>query len=181
MTFLKESKKFIFIAVVAFLVSLIIGFFVPAPKFIEEKIMEFLSELLKVTEGMSSFELMRYIFFNNLKTSFLGIVLGVAFGIFPFLASLSNGYILGFVAKLSVNENSLLILWRLFPHGIFELPAIFISFGLGLKLGTFVFKKDEGRYLYEYLVNSLRVFVLIVVPLLILAAIIEGLLIGLGV
>ena len=179
--FLKESKKFIAIVVAVFLVFLLVGFFVPAPEILEKIIMDFLLELLEATEGMNSAELIRYILFNNFKTSFFGVVFGLALGIFPFLASLSNGYILGFVARLSVNEKGFWILWRLVPHGIFELPAIFISFGLGIKLGTFVFKKDRAKHFYSYLANALRVFILIVVPLLIIAAIIEGLLIGLSI
>ena len=34
-------------------------------------------------------------------------------------------------------------LFRLLPHGIFELPAIFISLGLGLRFGMFIFQKEK--------------------------------------
>jgi len=42
---------------------------------------------------------------------------------------------------LSVGIEGYGILWRLVPHGIFELPAVFISLGLGIKLGTFIFRE----------------------------------------
>ena len=67
-----------------------------------------------------------------------------------------------------------MVLWRIFPHGIFELPAVFISLGLGLKLGTFIFQRNKLKAFAEFFWNSLRVFLFIVLPLLIIAAIIEG-------
>jgi stage II sporulation protein M len=63
---------------------------------------------------------------------------------------------------------------NLLPHGIFELPAIFISFGMGLKFGTFLFYKEKMKKFAEFFSNSLRVFVFVILPLLVIAAIIEG-------
>jgi uncharacterized membrane protein SpoIIM required for sporulation len=54
------------------------------------------------------------------------------------------------------------------------LPAIFISLGLGLKTGMFIFQKDKIKILKKYLYNSIKVFLLIVIPLLIIAGFIEG-------
>jgi len=107
---------------------------------------------------------------------FLGMFLGIA----PVLFSLFNGYLLGFVALMAVNEQGFLSLWRIFPHGIFELPAVFISLGLGMKLGSFIFQRNKAESFKDFLWNSLRVFLLIVLPLLIIAAIIEGTLIALA-
>ena len=70
--------------------------------------------------------------------------------------------------------NGYLILLRLLPHGIFEIPALILSLGLGLKLGFFIFTKNKKKYLKDNLINSLRVFVYIILPLLIIAAIIEA-------
>ncbi len=172
--YLKESKKFIWIVLAVFLVFVLIGFFVPAPKSISEQIIKFMQELLEKTQGMSQGELIGFIFFNNLQSSFYGMALGVLLGIFPLMATIVNAYLLGFVASASVEQAGILTLWRLLPHGIFELPAVFISLGLGLKLGTFAFKKRKMKSFKEYFLNSLRVFFLIVVPLLVIAGIIEG-------
>jgi len=68
-------------------------------------------------------------------------------------------------------------LWRILPHGIFELPAVFIALGMGLKFGGFIFQKEKIKSLREYFWNSLRVFLFVVLPLLIIAGIIEGTLI----
>jgi len=104
---------------------------------------------------------------------------GIMLSIFPVLSALVNGYVLGFVASKVSAGSGFFVLWRLLPHGIFELPALFISLGLGLKLGTFVFQKKKLKTLREYLFETIRVFFFIIIPLLIIAAIIEGSLISL--
>ena len=74
---------------------------------------------------------------------------GVLLGIFPLMSVIANGYLLGFVVAASVRSQGILILWRLFPHGIFEIPALFLSLGLGLKMGTFIFQKKLSEYMEE--------------------------------
>jgi len=178
--YLKESKNFIYVIIAVFFVFVLIGFFIPAPDSLAKQILEFIEQLLGKTQGMSQGELMKFIFFNNLQSSFYGMIFGVLLGIFPMIATIANGYLLGFVASISVENTGLLVLWRLLPHGIFELPAIFISLGLGLKFGMFIFQKRKLESFKEYFSNSLRVFFLIVLPLLIIAGIIEGSLIFMG-
>ena len=75
-------------------------------------------------------------------------------------------------------------MWKILPHGVFELPAIIFSIGIGLKLGWSVVggrwsaRKGKGSVGYVFL-EGVRFFVFVVFPLLVVAAIIEGLLIGL--
>ncbi len=174
--YLKGSKKFIYFGIGIFFFFALIGAFVPAPTFVIEQIQKIITELLKETKGLSGIELMKYIFLNNVKASFFSIALGIFFGLFPLGVALFNGYVLGFVSMLSVSSQGVLSLWRLLPHGIFELPAIFISVGLGLRLGVLVFKKKGLKDLRNNLLETLRIFLLIIVPLLIIAAVIEGIL-----
>lgn len=173
-----ESRNFIFIIIGIFLVFSLIGFFIRPPEEIEAWIIDTIRELIEKTQGMSGIELIQFIFFNNLLSSFSGIALGIFLGTMPVFSAIVNGYILGYVASASVKTAGAGILWRLFPHGIFELPAVFISFGLGLRLGIFIFQKKKMSFKY-HIINSLKVFLLIVVPLLVIAAIIEGTLISL--
>ena len=86
------------------------------------------------------------------------MIAGVIFGVFPILGAIGNGYLLGFVAVNAVKVDGVISLWRIFPHGIFELPAVFISLGLGLRLGSFIFQKKKAEAFKEYLWDSLRVF-----------------------
>ena len=171
--FLLDSKKFIFVAVILFFLSFILGLFIsPSPQILDA-IKKLIEELLKQTKGMSLLQLIWFIFWNNLKVGFFGMIFGIIFCIFPFLLILTNGYFVGFVALQSIMKNGILSLWRLFPHGIFELPAIFISIGLGFRLGLFMFEKKEKSF-WTLLSKSLILFLLFVVPLLFIAAIIEA-------
>lgn len=172
--YIQGSKKFIYIIIGIFLFFVFVGFFIPAPEQVYTKIIDFIKEILKQTEGMSQSELITFIISNNIKSTFFGILMGAFFGVFPIISALANGYLLGFVSAMSVSSGGILSLWRVLPHGIFELPAVFISLGLGLKLGMFVFQKNKFKYFRNNLIDSLKVFLLIVIPLLIIAGIIEG-------
>lgn len=176
--YIKESRNFIYATIAVFFVFSLIGFFVPAPDSIKDSIIKLLEEILGKTQGMSQIELIKFIFINNAQSSFFGIILGVFLGIFPLIGAIGNGYILGVVSLMASEEGGFSVLLRLLPHGIFELPAVFISLGLGLKFGTFIFQKNKGESFKKYFWNSLRVFILIVIPLLIIAAIIEGILVS---
>ena len=103
------------------------------------------------------------------------MVLGVLFGIFPIMICVVNGYLLGFVASEAVAAEGLFTMWRIFPHGIFELPAVIFSIGIGIKIGMSVF---DGKVKYNFK-EGLRFFVFVVLPLLVVAGVIEGILVGL--
>jgi stage II sporulation protein M len=188
--FLKQSKDYIYFIILIFLIFVVLGFFFQDlinllfknlfGQNLNEQILTYLKNLLLQTEGMSSKELIGFIFLNNLQSSAMGIAFGLFFGIFPIIATVVNGYVLGFVALLSVKEQGITVLWRIFPHGIFELPAVFISLGLGVKMGVYIFKSKNKESFKNLLINSLRVFLLVVFPLLVIAAIIEGTLIIFG-
>jgi stage II sporulation protein M len=175
--YLKESKKFIWFITSVFFLFAVMGFAFPLPQEFYAKLLNYLKDILSRAENLPPFELIQFILLNNLKSTFAGIFFGIVLGIFPVISAIANGYVLGFVSSLSVSTSGITSLWRIFPHGIFELPAIFISLGLGLKLGTFLFQKKKLQAFKHYLINSLRAFLLIIVPLLIIAAIIEGTLI----
>ena len=178
--YITESKKFIFSIIVVFFVFALIGFLFPVPEFLYNEILEFIREILEATENLSQNELIWFIISNNVQSSFLGVLFGFIYGIFPLIIAIANGYVLGFVSSMSVESAGIASLGKIIPHGIFELPAIFISLGLGLKFGTFAFQKNKAKSFKNYLINSLRIFFLVIIPLLIIAGIIEGTLIFLA-
>jgi len=172
--YIKESKKFIYYAIGIFSFFVLLGYFIPAPKSIYDIIIPFIKNLIEQTQGMSQSQLIQFIIENNVKSTFIGILSGIVLGVFPAISAIANGYMLGFVSFLSVKSGGFLTLWKLFPHGIFELPAVFISLGLGIKMGTFIFQKKKIKSFVDYSIKSLKVFLLIIIPLLIIAGIIEG-------
>ncbi len=179
--FIKISKNFIYLGILIFFAFALLGLFVNLPVEISNQILNYFKELVDKTKDYTGGQMVSFIFFNNLQASFLGMILGIFIGIFPLINLFGNGFVLGFAARLAIAQEGVGSLWRILPHGIFELPAIFIALGLGMKLGTFVSeKKNRWKILKKNFVESLRVFVLVILPLLIIAAIIEGLLIVLS-
>jgi stage II sporulation protein M len=182
--YLKSIKKYIYFSIGVFVFFSFVGFFIPLPKIFYEKILETLMEILLKTEGLGTFGMINFIFFNNVQVSFLVFVFGIFFGILPFFSAIFNGLVLGIVGFMSVEIGGFLTLWKILPHGIFELPAVFISLGMGLKLGLWwiiepVPKVKKKNYFWKIILNSIKVFILVVVPLLLIGAIIEGYLISL--
>jgi stage II sporulation protein M len=171
--YIKESKNFIWAVIILFLISVVIGFLYQPPEVVNA-ILDYIKNILSKTEGMSSSEMILFIFTNNFQSSFMSIFFGFALGIFPLLVTLANGYIIGYVSSSVVSSSGASSLLTLLPHGIFELPAIFISFGMGIKFGTFIFYREKMKNFNKFFINSLRVLVFVVLPLLIIAAIIEG-------
>ncbi len=171
--FLKESKKYIFSIIIIFIISIFMGYFFS--NIFQEQIIKMLSNLANLFKGLSLIETIILIIGNNLQAALISILFGILFGILPIFTAIINGYIIGFIIKSIVPEFGAIIFWRLLPHGVFELPAIFISIGLGLKLGFEIFNKKKNNK--RNLLESLKVFILIVLPLLLIAGIIEGILI----
>ncbi len=175
--YLKTIKTYFWFSLLLFFGIGIFGYLFPV--FFEEQILKMIAELLAKTESLGTLDLIRFIFINNLKSSFFALLFGIFFGILPFIVAIMNGYVLGFVANKTVGLEGWVVLWRLIPHGIFELPAVLISIGLGLKLGSFLFvsKKKSWKEFWRWLVDCFRVFIFVVIPLLVIAGIIEGILI----
>lgn len=184
--YVKDSREYVYFAILVFAIFGVLGFFFYSEinSFfnllgfdLNANILGYLESILELTEGMGFSEITGFIFLNNLQSSFSGMVGGIVFSIFPLFGTIVNGYILGVVSFLSVQVGGFGVLFRLLPHGIFELPAVFISLGIGIRLGTFLFTKKKKDKLSEWFLDSLRVFLLVVFPLLLVAAFIEGLLI----
>lgn len=171
--YLKESRIYFLIIFCLFIVFILIGFFLPAPQFIDDLIQKFLKELVDRTAGMNFYQLFIFILENNITTAFFGFIFGFVLGLVPLLLTIFNGYVLGYVARMTADILGYVQLFRLLPHGIFEIPALIISLALGLKITRFIFYKKSGRQLKYDLENSLRVFLFVVIPLLLIAGLIE--------
>jgi stage II sporulation protein M len=117
-------------------------------KVLEEAAMPFLRELGEMVFGGSLFWGSLILFMHNLAASLQVILLGIILGIPTLFSALANGSLLGAFAARMAREGILplhLVLVGILPHGIFELPAFFISAGLGLKLGYHVVFPLPGR------------------------------------
>lgn len=182
--YIKKARKYIYLIIALFFISAIMGAFLPTPEFIVNAIRELIRKLFEETLNLDTFGLIVFIFKNNLKISLYGLFLGIAFCFIPIIFAVANGYVLGYVAKITVSTTSFIELWRLLPHGIIELIAVLISLGLGVKLGASIFInmkiKNNKNYwisIWKEIISCIRAFIFIILPLLVIAAVIEGVLI----
>ncbi len=75
---------------------------------------------------------------NNMIASFSVLLFSFFLGLPPLIGLIGNGSLLGVVAFILSEQGIKIIPFFIFgvlPHGIFELPAFFISASLGLKIG----------------------------------------------
>jgi stage II sporulation protein M len=120
---------------------------------------------------------------NNIRASIFSIL----FGVFPFVylpafpLGLNSTLIGAMGAYYVVNRLSIAAFFAgMLPHGIFEIPALVISFSLGIYLCREITAsvrakdKESMKPLKAIFINLARTYVMLVAPLLIIAAVVEG-------
>ena len=133
---------------------------------------------VKIFHGLSKLELAAAIFLNNTLKTVLAILLGSLFGVIPAVFLLGNGIALGVIFSLSAQTRGLwLSLLSIVPHGLLELPAVFLGTSIGLMVGSRVMKQFFSRpetTIGSELVQGLRFFITVILPLLFIAALVEA-------
>ncbi len=123
------------------------------------------------------------LFWNNIKICFISMLLSV----FSFVIIFTNGVVLGVVSSLFETGGHGLakfIAVGILPHGIFELLGFFLAGALGIRATVNIIKlsgagQDESstargrRTVGGEIASAIRGFLMIVVPLIFVAAIIE--------
>jgi len=72
---------------------------------------------------------------NNIAVCFVAYVFGIFAGLGTIYSMLMNGFLMGVIGVACFEENMSNMLWSFVaPHGVLELPAIFMSGGAGLLL-----------------------------------------------
>lgn len=138
---------------------------------------DLLKQFAKMFQGMPKLKLVAAIFLNNSLKTLLAILMGPLLGLAPVIFLMVNGAILGAVIPVAVESKGLWSsIMTIVPHGILELPAIFLGTSIGLKLGLHPFRRLAGKadrtFLFE-LGHGLQLFFKVILPLLLLAAAIE--------
>ena len=141
-----------------------------------------LSNIPDPTES-TSIEMFIAILSNNVLASFLFLASGIVVGLPPLLFIIVNGFFVGWVSYSVASEMGLgLVVSSLLPHGIIEIPAITLCAAMGVGLGyQLINKLRRIGGLQRYVQDSLALFVKRIVPLLIVAAVIETALIAVSV
>ncbi|GGA57766.1 membrane protein [Kroppenstedtia guangzhouensis] len=114
---------------------------------------------------------------NNIRVAFLCFALGALLGVGTLWVLFSNGLLVGAIAALFHRAGEAYLFWAfIWPHGVIELTAIFISGAAGLSLAYAFWVpgeltrmeafKREGKVTVQLILG--------VVPMFIVAAMIEG-------
>jgi uncharacterized membrane protein SpoIIM required for sporulation/ABC-type transport system involved in multi-copper enzyme maturation permease subunit len=141
-----------------------------------------------VVEGFENYALFSaegiwVIFFHNLRTILLATVLGVfTYGVLGILVAMLPfmiiGYVLGTLANAGISA-AMFFTGFILPHGIFEIPAILFAaaaiFKLGAGLAGSAKDKSIGEGLLRALADWAKIMIGFVIPLLLLAAVMEAL------
>lgn len=185
---IKESKNYFLLVSCLFVVGFIMGYFLidsnsNLMKVSLEKIGKVANE---INERDSVVFTIITIFKNNLLIAFLMIVLGLFLGVYPAFAIFMNGLIIGaYIEMIYAKIQSIsFILLGMIPHGIFEIPAIIVAAGFGIRLGFLLVKvivekfsvKSNKEYQIK-LINAIKQTPAILIGIsviLLIAAIIES-------
>ena len=172
-----DIRKYLIPAVIIFAASIVAGILFARFHPSSDGIILSFQQIFEPLLNMPKYKLMPLIFGNNLLTSFLAIVFGIFFGIFPIVVLSTNGFILGDLSyHVYLDKGIHYILAALLPHGIFELSAVILSCAIGIRLGNIFLNRlleKPAPDLKQSFMNSLKIFIRLVVPLLLLASVIE--------
>lgn len=176
--YLYSLRKYLLLITGIFFFFVIIGF---AASLKNPDTSAYLIDLFKETFGwitkLDPFERMLAIFKNNALNSLLALVSGIGFGLVPLALIAVNGLFLGIVVEVFSTEKGIFfVLAAVLPHGIIELPIVFISASIGLRLGheMYRFLKGERTNLKQEFKQGLWFYVVRILPLLFVAAVIES-------
>lgn len=126
---------------------------------------------------MSNIELAGFILFNNLLTTAIMTLLGVFYSVITGFLLIFNAFLVGGVASVTVSHTNIgYTIMSILTHGIFEIPAVLFASALGFELGNGLYWRSRGDKsvdIKQKLKDNFRLFLFIVVPLLIVAAIVE--------
>lgn len=178
-----EYSHFLFITAVAFgvivVLAYIAGYFLPEQC---ELVVEFFSAAVSdsgLVDEAGHFSAVG-LFFNNFRAMLLSAVYGfIPFVYFPAFSLGVNGVLLGMLGAYYTHHHISLLVYLagILPHGIFELPALVVSLACGLYLCRSVteyVRKNERGVMRPLITNMAWLFLLVLVPLLAAAAVVES-------
>ena len=118
--------------------------------------------------------------FNNIRASFVSVVLGIVpFLFLPLFSLLVNAALIGALfAMITIGGGSFSFVFAgLLPHGIFEIPALIIALALGIYLCKELVMKFMEKRKHERFGNVVkditRFFICTIIPLMFLAGFME--------
>lgn len=172
----RRIRPFLAFVVVLFAATAVAGYL--APESVREKLVAVFRAFVSPVRDLSSDRLFLFIVVQNTRAAFIAVVSGVAFGLLPLVFAAANGFVLGVVCRTAAAALPIgAVALRILPHGIFELPALFLASAYGLWLGSIVVRRmsgDDTVRVGASLKHAVRMYLLVILPLLLVAATIEA-------
>lgn len=176
--YLQGLKGYIKFSIQLLVFSLIVGVYVAAYHAKEtQQVVDWAASSLSPGVSLSGLQLFFFIFENNVTALFYSLAESIVFGISPILMIVANGVIIGvFMVLVTKKASFMYFILGILPHGIFEIPAAIISSSMGMRVGSAVILKLRRKKtsIVGEIYNALKYFILVVVPLLFIAALIEA-------
>jgi uncharacterized membrane protein SpoIIM required for sporulation len=166
-----EAKHCILFAALLYCCSTIAGWlYADNFPFLEEQIRRLAAQF----EGKDAITFIFKIFVHNLIATYVTMCVVVLFGIVPLIIAVFNGLILGWIIAKTAGMSGANLSVMLIPHGIFEWPAMLIAWGVGIWRGAGYRLSDTPGTWRQRWEKANKVFFTVILPLLLIAAIIEG-------
>ncbi len=151
-------KTWLVIVITLFTVGIVWGLSTPSGSpgaFSEET--SALQELARIIAKLPAWAMFGFILLKNISAVLFSFVLSPLFLVVPIVSLLMNGWLIGAVANTVVAEQSIgYLLAGLLPHGVFELPALFIAQAAALSFGVAAMRAVFDTSKREELTITLR-------------------------
>jgi len=173
--YIKKSKTKIIILAAVFLLGAMLGL-LSYPQ-MKEQTKEIAGMLKNLVIGESKPLTALKIFLKNLEASFLALIIGPTI-ILPLIVVFSNGFLTGLIVNMAreKGKTAAKIATSLLPHGVIELLAFFLTISMSMDI-TFAAINPKGRprlkAVKETTKKALKTYITTVIPLLLIAALIE--------
>lgn len=182
-----DVKPYFWAAAVIFLAGLFVGAMSHGDIAWLDKQLENISKIAKQANESDNVSLSMFwlILVNNLVATAFAMYLGIAASIMPLFTLALNGLVMGYLFGQLANEGAdlwSLILKGILPHGILELPAVFLAGAYGILLGVRLLQgigrsmtnkpKPWARFA-EAMKGSIAIYAVVAI-LLLVAAVIES-------
>lgn len=178
--FLKDTQPIPFLTALIFIGAIVFTLItVTGIEPLRDLFSNLLSDLVSnISSDDTSHDIFLFILGNNIRAMTTMILLGfVPFLFIPVISLIMNGGLIAYVFVLSTDNGMSIaaFLAHILPHGIIELPLMILSCSLGFYLCLAMIRKIIAeKPLKTTLLNICRVYLFIIIPGTILAALIES-------
>jgi stage II sporulation protein M len=177
--YLRRLRPYIVASLTLFALGVVAGLVaVQRVPSLADHVQDMLANFVRMFAGMPPLKLATAIFLNNAFKTLCAIVFGMILGIVPVIFLLANGAALGVAMSISTQIRGLWpSLLAILPHGILELPAVFLGTSIGLMIGRRAAQQLSGRAetpIGAEVLQGIKYFCTVIVPLLLVAAFVEA-------